>query len=132
MHVLTEEEEKIINAEKLPLYLNLSSCFIKLNQLTKAITNAEKVFNFFFKPNLQALDIDKNNIKAYWRLGQAFAETEDLELAKLNLIKAAKLNPQSKEIRDDLERVKEKMVASKEKEKEKPQIWKGIFSWILL
>ena len=43
LYDLTEEEEEEVKAAKLPLYLNLAACYIKLNEITKAITNAEKV-----------------------------------------------------------------------------------------
>jgi len=116
MYELTEEEEQEVNAAKLPIYLNLAVCFLKLNEISRAITNAER-----------ALAIDNNNAKAYWRLGQAFAESEELELAKTNFLKAAKLDTKTKEIRDDLEKVKQRLVEEKEKVKTQPQLFKGIF-----
>jgi len=117
MYGLTEEEEEEVNDSKLPLYLNLAACFLKLNEITKAITNAEK-----------ALEIDKNNAKAYYRLGQTFAETEDYELAKINLLKAAKLDPNNKELRLEVEKVKEKLLKQKENMKKQPQLFQGMFS----
>jgi hypothetical protein len=61
-------------------------------------------------------------------LGQAFAETDELELARINLTKAAKLDTKTKEIRDDLEKVKEKLILQKENMKKKPQMFQGIFN----
>jgi tetratricopeptide (TPR) repeat protein len=43
MYDLTEEEEEEVNNAKLPLYLNLAASCLKLGEITKAITNAEKV-----------------------------------------------------------------------------------------
>jgi Tfp pilus assembly protein PilF len=49
--------------------------------------------------HLQAIQIDKNNPKAYYRMGQAYLEMADCELAKKHFLAAAKMQPKNKDIR---------------------------------
>lgn len=44
LYHLTADEEKQVGEAKLPLYLNLSVCNLKLDEISKAIKHAEKVF----------------------------------------------------------------------------------------
>jgi len=53
--------------------------------------------------------LDDSNFKGYFRLGQAFAGCDEYELAKINLYKAARMDPKNKEIRKEIEDVNKKL-----------------------
>jgi len=55
----------------------------------------------------EALKIDPQNVKALFRRGQAFLMANEFEKARESLLQAAKLDPQNKPIRTELEKVKE-------------------------
>lgn len=114
---LTEEEEEVINQIKLPLYNNLATCFLKLNEPSKVIQNA-----------LKALKIDANNAKAYWRLGRAQLDEGNYEDSKQNLYKAAKLEPQNKDIRRDIEELNQDQELEKTLEGQRHNPLRGIFN----
>lgn len=87
----------------------------------------------FFFPQHQALEIDKNSAKAFWRLGQAFTALESWSLARVNLFKAAKIEPQQRDIRKDLDFVQKKLeeqtqLQQKQQSEAGNSLFKGIFS----
>lgn len=61
-------------------------------------------------------------------MGQAYGIECEWEAAKTVLFQAAKLNPKSKEIRDELEIAKKELAAQIEEEKKQPKLFSGIFS----
>ena len=65
----------------------------------------------------QALELDKDNPKAYFRRGQAYHLSKDLESAKADLEKARQLEPTDKGIQKELNMVVNKIKTVREKEK---------------
>ena len=127
-----------MNEIRLPLYNNLALCCLKLNEITKAIENSQKVrrfsshmygnvFSRTHKPlcHLQALSIDQQNVKALMRLGAAYAEIHETTLAYATLTKAALVEPSNADIRAKLEVLKQKKEESKKADK---SMYYGMFS----
>ncbi|VWU50850.1 FK506-binding protein (FKBP)-type peptidyl-prolyl isomerase [Hepatocystis sp. ex Piliocolobus tephrosceles] len=86
--------------------LNLSTCYNKNKEYANAINHASKV-----------LKLDKNNIKALYKLGIANMNFGFLEDAKENLYKAALLNPNNMEIRNSYELCISKLKEARKKDK---------------
>lgn len=74
---------------------------------------------------LKAIEIDANNWKALWRLGQALLAADECEAAKIYLYKAARLDPKNREIRNDIETVNQRLATEK---KEKMAGFYGMFN----
>jgi len=86
--------------------LNHALCSSKLNQYNTAITDCNK-----------ALGLDDKNPKAYFRRGQAYSLSNDIDSARKDLEKAKELEPTDKGILRELDSVLKKIRARKEKEK---------------
>ncbi|CDO65746.1 FK506-binding protein (FKBP)-type peptidyl-prolyl isomerase [Plasmodium reichenowi] len=86
--------------------LNLATCYNKIKDYPKAIDHASKV-----------LKIDKNNVKALYKLGVANMYFGFLEEAKENLYKAASLNPNNLDIRNSYELCVNKLKEARKKDK---------------
>jgi peptidyl-prolyl isomerase D len=71
----SEEEKAQLNAAKLPCLLNRAACYLKQAQLDKAITDCT-----------DALVIDPENSKAYFRRASAHIEKKDDDRAKADLV----------------------------------------------
>mmetsp|Transcript_11372 Transcript_11372/g.36375 ORF Transcript_11372/g.36375 Transcript_11372/m.36375 type:complete len:220 (+) Transcript_11372:73-732(+) len=93
---LTDEQQEAVTALKLSVNLNLAAVYIKQGKFDKAATVARK-----------AIEIDADNAKAHLRLGQALMGTKSFDEAKKSLVHGAKLAPQEKLIRAELERWKQ-------------------------
>jgi len=115
LYDLIESEEKELNQARIPLYLNLATCNLKLDEISKAIKNAQRV-----------IEIDPNNAKAHFRIGQAYLASSEFQLSLHHIIKAATFDPTNKEFRTELEVVKKKIEEHKEYQK-KHQAFRGIF-----
>jgi cytochrome c-type biogenesis protein CcmH/NrfG len=77
---------------------------------------------------LKALELDPGNYKGFYKLGQAFALAEEWELAKTNYYKAAKIEPQNKDIRKEYETAKEKAAEAEALSRmNKPNTFYGMF-----
>jgi tetratricopeptide (TPR) repeat protein len=113
----TNQESEKVKSIKIILYTNLSVCYLKLDEISKSIKSAQK-----------ALEIDENNWKAYFRLGQAFSASSDLSLAKSNLHKAGILNPNEISIRTELADVNKKIEQENANKKNEPTLFKGMFT----
>ncbi|XP_067855760.1 peptidyl-prolyl cis-trans isomerase FKBP4-like isoform X2 [Heptranchias perlo] len=79
---LSEEILKQSNALRLAAHLNLAMCYIKMDENLQAVENCEK-----------ALELDANNEKALFRMGEARLAMNDYELAKANFQKLLQLYP---------------------------------------
>jgi len=115
---LEPEETKSVDSIKLASFLNLASCQLKTKDNSNAILNCCK-----------ALDIDTNNVKALFRRGQGYLRNSEFTKAKSDLMEAAKLDPNNKEIRQELDLLKKKLEEYKNKEK---QMFSGLFKESLL
>jgi len=109
----TEDEKKEADAVKLPCFLNLAASQLRTKDFAECILNCHK-----------ALDIDSSNVKALFRRGQAYARSSDFDKAKSDFLEAAKLAPDNKEVRQELDMLKKKVAAHKEQEK---QMWSNMF-----
>jgi peptidyl-prolyl isomerase D len=104
---LTEAEQ----AEKLrplqqSLYLNLAACQLKLKDAKDAALNCHK-----------ALELDQNNVKAMFRLGQAYAMLGEFEKASVELKRAKELAPGDISIQKELVAVHKSQEAYRQKER---------------
>jgi tetratricopeptide (TPR) repeat protein len=104
---LEEEEKKKVDAVKLSLLLNLAACQQELGEYSEVYYSCCK-----------ALDIDTYNVKALYRRGKALSAQNEFEKAKADLYEAAKLAPNAKEIRVELDLLKKKIEANKQKQKD--------------
>eukprot|EP00897_Mesotaenium_endlicherianum_P005890 jgi/Mesen1/5329/ME000266S04519 len=102
------------NAVRLPCYLNLAACFLKLNRFDDAIGHCSVV-----------LAEEPNNGKALFRRGKARAALGQTETARDDLQKANKLSPKDKAILKELQALKEEDKKSLEKQK---RLYKGMFT----
>ncbi|KAG0715792.1 Peptidyl-prolyl cis-trans isomerase D [Chionoecetes opilio] len=86
--------------------LNHGLCCSKMGHFDRAITDCNK-----------ALELDDKNPKVYFRRGQAYNLSNDVESAREDLQKARDLEPNDKGILKELENVTRKIKAQREKEK---------------
>mmetsp|Transcript_32067 Transcript_32067/g.75229 ORF Transcript_32067/g.75229 Transcript_32067/m.75229 type:complete len:302 (-) Transcript_32067:34-939(-) len=86
--------------------LNLAQCELKLELHLEAATHAEQV-----------VQIEPNNVKGLYRLGQAYMHLGYLDKAQRALHKAASLEPTNRELRAQLEACQKKLQASEQKDR---------------
>ncbi|XP_064391991.1 inactive peptidyl-prolyl cis-trans isomerase FKBP6-like [Halichondria panicea] len=89
-----EIEEKQWKEVLLKLYLNQSLVSLKLNKHRLAVAQCKR-----------ALDIDPRNVKANFRLGQAFMKLSEFKKSRDHLLKAGRLSPGNQEIRLELQKL---------------------------
>ena len=112
---LSEEDKKEVTQVKLSLYLNLASCYLKMEQWEGAIRNAD-----------DALAMDEVNQKAYFRRGLAYEGKKEWEKAYADVKKSQELTSvKDKMIEDAIQRIKKGLQKQKEKEK---QVWGKAFA----
>lgn len=80
-------------AEKVPINLNMASAHLQLEQPFEAIAACDR-----------ALELEEKSVKAWYRRGQACMRIHQYKTARKNLVRAAELEPQNREIRRELER----------------------------
>ena len=105
-----EEVRKI----KLSAHLNLAACHLKLNEPQLALEQSNG-----------ALEIDLTSVKALYRRGQARLLLGDVEGARSDLLEAAKRDPQNRDVRKELERLKAQAAALKQQQK---NLFGGMFA----
>ena len=96
-----EERKKLL----LAAYLNMAICNLKLNKPTPAVRNCD-----------DALELDANNTKAYFRRGQANLALNLTEKAKVDFRKVMELDPTNAAVAPQLARCdlkKEKQMYAK-------------------
>jgi FK506-binding protein 4/5 len=86
--------------------LNLSTCFAKLGNATKALENAQ-----------QALAIDSTNTKALFRRGQAYLALGDIDRAREDLEKVKEKLPNDSSVKAEMEKLRKKTQEQQKKEK---------------
>ncbi|KAH9297279.1 hypothetical protein KI387_028961, partial [Taxus chinensis] len=99
------EEQKQSKALKVSCYLNNAACCLKLNDFKGTIKLCSKV-----------LKLESQNIKALYRRAQAYMETEDLDLAELDIKKAQEIDPQNREVRLAFKTLKKKQIEYNKKD----------------
>jgi len=108
----TKEQEKEIGELTSACNLNIAACLLQTKDYRGVIECCKKV-----------LELDKNNVKALFRLGKAQAAlNEDNPLE--TLLKAAKIQ-NSKEIQDEIKAVKQQLAKQENKDK---RVYSQMFS----
>lgn len=112
---LSKEDEAEVRTLKLSLYLNLASCYIKMENWEQVLRNCT-----------DALAIDENSVKALFRRASYFENKKDWDKALNDLKKCAKLNgaTEDKAITLATERIKKQIQNEKNKEK---KTWGKLF-----
>ena len=106
-----EEEVTQLRAQvekvQLACQLNLATAYLRLDEPMKAVANAER-----------ALILNPDSVKALFKRGQARMRIRpvDVVAAREDLLEAARLDPQNREIRAELEKLKGVYRAHKRKE----------------
>ncbi|POI24993.1 hypothetical protein CIB84_011258 [Bambusicola thoracicus] len=103
----TEAEQCQIDASKLLVLLNLSITYLKLESPARALVYGEK-----------ALEIDKRNVKALFRCGQACLCMTEYEKARDFLIRAQHIEPFNHDINNELKKLASYYKDYLDKEKE--------------
>ena len=100
-----EDREKA-NKVKLPCYLNVAACKLRLSDWESVKENCSK-----------ALEIDPQNTKALFRRGVARTETDEWELARRDFQLATDLDPKNVELKKEFQRLKTKMAEQDKRDK---------------
>jgi len=110
----SEDEKKRADEVKLPCFLNLAATQLRTKDYSDCVLNCHK-----------ALDIDSNNVKALFRRGQAYSRLNDFDKAKSDFTEVIQLAPDNKEVRQELDILKKKIISYKQQEK---QMFSNIFA----
>lgn len=113
---LSPDDIEEVNAVKLSLHLNVTQCYLKLENWDFAVRHAD-----------EALALDSKAVKALFRRAQAFEAKKEYEKSLADLKRAAELNApkEDKLITKGIDRVKR--LIQKEKDKEK-KMWGKVFA----
>uniref|UniRef100_A0A4W3IMX5 peptidylprolyl isomerase n=1 Tax=Callorhinchus milii TaxID=7868 RepID=A0A4W3IMX5_CALMI len=103
---LSEDEEKSAQALRLAAHLNLAMCYIKLEENLQAVENCQK-----------ALELDTNNEKALFRMGEARLAINEYQLAKSDFQKLLELYPNNKAAKVQIGICQKKMKEQLDREK---------------
>lgn len=114
MFELLDQHRDAVNKVRLPVYLNLSACYLQLKKFDKALKHAEL-----------ALEIDSRHPKALYRGGMAHFHQRNADKAKKLLSKALVQCPNDAGIRRALEALK---IQSKQHQETEKKLWKGAFA----
>lgn len=99
-----EKEEQQMKEVSLKLFLNLSLCDLKQTRSGRACKYARK-----------ALDLDRKNVKALFRLAQGLRQLGEFEDAKKQISKAHRLDPRNKDINAEMKKLDEEMLRYRER-----------------
>jgi tetratricopeptide (TPR) repeat protein len=112
---LSPEDEVEVKGIRATIYLNLTSCYIKMENWDQAMRNVN-----------DALAIDDKNPKAYFRRATVYEAKKDWEKALTDIKKCQELSDvEDKVVTKKAEQIKKEI--QKEKEKEK-KMWGKAFS----
>jgi tetratricopeptide (TPR) repeat protein len=114
---LMEQHRKMVDDTLLPIYLNMAMVQLKegVNHDPIAVC----------KHCSDALKIAPENSKALFRRGQAWILRNELDKAKADMLKAAKLQPKDKSLRAALEQIRDLQKQNREEQKKQ---WGGLLS----
>jgi len=112
----TDIDKEKSKRHKIPVLLNMVQVNSKQQNYSDAISNCDKV-----------LDIDKYNIKAWYRRGQAWMALSEFDKANQDFEKARELDPENKEIQTTITLLKKKRKEQEEKDK---KLYSSMFSGI--
>lgn len=102
-----EEEEKAVDAVKLPCLLNLAACKCQQEDWDEVLTHCRL-----------ALEVNPRSVKAFYRTGLAHLARDQFEMAKDALMSAHEIEPQNTEVKGALARLKKNMENYKVRRKE--------------
>lgn len=98
--------ENEVNSMRVAILSNIALTYFKQDRFQQAEQYASAT-----------LKLDSNNVKALFCRGRARMQLAELESAKEDLLQAAKLQPQNKDIRRELDELQKKMVKYGKQEK---------------
>ncbi|XP_072973113.1 peptidyl-prolyl cis-trans isomerase FKBP62-like isoform X2 [Typha angustifolia] len=81
-------EERLAKTLRVSCWLNHAACCLKLKDFHETIRFCSMV-----------LDVEFCNVKALYRRAQAYIEFSDLDLAKMDILRALELDPQNREVK---------------------------------
>lgn len=113
LYDVDEENKKAMKEFQTTCYLNSAMCYLKTGEYAEAVSVASK-----------ALANDAKSVKALFRRGVGRMHLNELDRAKEDLVAAGKLDPQNREVRRELETLKQKTKEAREKEK---SVFGGLF-----
>eukprot|EP00744_Colponema_vietnamica_P008365 GILI01011935.1.p1 GENE.GILI01011935.1~~GILI01011935.1.p1 ORF type:complete len:328 (+),score=76.04 GILI01011935.1:474-1457(+) len=103
---LTETQKELSRKLKLSCLSNTCVCRAKLGEWREVVLSANK-----------ALELDKENVKVLFRRGQAMLETGEWEAAREDLTRVKELDPENREVKVELARLKKKVEEHKAKQR---------------
>ena len=109
-----EARLKDVLKQKISIHLNLAAAHLKRDAPKAAAEQSSK-----------AIELDAANVKALFRRGQARLMLGDVEAARSDLMEAARRDPQNKEVRKELDKVKTQSIAIKQQQK---NLFGGMFA----
>ncbi|RWR73384.1 peptidyl-prolyl cis-trans isomerase FKBP65-like protein [Cinnamomum micranthum f. kanehirae] len=104
-NIFTTEQKRLGRFFKVTCNLNNAVCRLKLKEFREAAKLCSEV-----------LKLESRNVKALFRRAQAYIETNDLDLAELDLKKALEMEPDNGEVNLQLARLKKLQSYYKKKE----------------
>ncbi|KAI9906876.1 hypothetical protein PsorP6_003606 [Peronosclerospora sorghi] len=113
MYDVDDKDKETMKQLQTTCYLNAAMAYIKDENYSEAVSVASK-----------ALSNEPNNVKALYRRGVGRMHQNDLERAKEDLLAAGKQDPANRDVRRELEVLKQKMKEAREKEK---SVFGGLF-----
>ncbi|CAH0513318.1 unnamed protein product [Peronospora belbahrii] len=113
MYDVTDEDKESMKQLQTTCFLNAAMAYLKAENYGEAVSVASK-----------ALKNEPTNVKALYRRGVGRIYLNDLDRAKEDLLAAGKQDPSNRDVRRELEVLKQKMKEAREKEK---SVFGGLF-----
>lgn len=113
--ILDETARAPISQSYVKCYNNMAACQLKIDAIDAAIRSCEKV-----------VLVEKDNVKALFRLGKAYGAKNEVDKALTYLRKAIKLDPESKMIHQEVLNLNRRKSKESETEREMYQRMLGV------
>jgi len=110
---LKEDQKKIAESLKIPCYLNIAACKLKIGDYLDVIKNCDDV-----------IKVQPDNVKALFRKGQALNILDVWDEAKQLLSRALELDPQNTDVKKELALLKQKRQQQDQKDR---KVFSGLF-----